>query len=78
MKKRVSILSLVVFASTLISPISVVTATQSINDDYLITIEKDQNINNNEEAIIENYIMQEEIINIDDEEDSEEVNISSE
>ena len=78
MKKRISILSLVVFVSTLISPVSVVTATQSINDDNLITIEKDQNINSNEEAIIENYIMQEEIINTDDEEDSEEVNISSE
>ena len=54
MKKRISILSLVVFVSTLISPVSVVTATQSINDDNLITIEKDQNINSNEEAIIEN------------------------
>ena len=78
MKKRISMLSLVVFVVTLISPLSAVNATEIINDKNVITIEENQNINSDEELIIDdNHTVaeeKEEVKDFDNEEYSEEIN----
>ena len=77
MKKRISILSLVVFVATLISPLSTANATEIINDENVIAIEENQNINSDEELIIGDDYTEEngkEVKDSDNEEYSEEIN----
>ena len=72
MKKRISMISLIIFVVTLMSPFSAVNATEIINYDNKITIEENKNNNSDEELIIDdNHI-------VEKEKDEEEINSKEE